>query len=388
MFAAIALLSPVAVGQAEAASKRLRVAQLAPDLQAAASGRNVISMRVRTESGATCTGLVSVKRARQTLLALKADKQGKVAWRWLVPAMAPSGKWTLTTRCKSGTRSGSANQIFLLITQGKTSSGNLVEPSSLAPIEGQPAGRGGGEQCGPFTDLSKTWCTCRAYQKRQDVYDTAVFRGVPRGGPRASGSLYSVWDAQQWLVNARRAGIPTGSRPAKGALVVWGVPDSAAWGHIGFVEDATSDTNVLINECNFDNRGSCRTTWRNPTVATSPLQGYIYGGPVQTPSSPPVGNPEISGAPSATSWAPGRLDVFALGSNNRLQQWWYNTDGWNGPAEPSGGQSFGSTPTVTSWGPNRLDVFARGPAGDLIHGSYDGAWHQWESLSDNAIIRG
>ncbi|MGO9794338.1 MAG: hypothetical protein ACLP8S_33880 [Solirubrobacteraceae bacterium] len=93
-----------------------------------------------------------------------------------------------------------------------------------------------------------------------------------------------------------------------------------------------------------------------------------------------------SGAPTAVSWGADRIDVFALGTNNELLQWYWDSTSWNGPFEPSGSQSFGSTPAVASWGVGRLDVFARGPAGDLIHGWYDNGWNPWESLSAGGLI--
>jgi len=106
-----------------------------------------------------------------------------------------------------------------------------------------------------------------------------VAHGVPAGGERGLGPEYAVWDGGQWLVNAQRAGIPTGSQPVAGALVVWGVPNTASWGHVAYVEAATSPTHVLVNECNWDWKGDCRTIWENPQSASEPLQGYIYGGP-------------------------------------------------------------------------------------------------------------
>ena len=175
----------------------------------------------------------------------------------------------------------------LVVTRSSRSPGPIGDPSSLSITDGTLAGRGAGV-CGRFEPGQ---CTCLAYQKRSDVYDIAVAHGVLRAGRRAAGPNFFVWDGGQWLVNARRGGIPTGSRPVAGALVVWGVPNSASYGHVAYVERATSDTHVLISECNYDWHGHCRTTWRNPRAAAH-LQGYIYGGPVGTdpPRPPPVGS--------------------------------------------------------------------------------------------------
>jgi repeat uncharacterized protein DUF346/ASPM-SPD-2-Hydin domain-containing protein/uncharacterized protein DUF1573 len=92
----------------------------------------------------------------------------------------------------------------------------------------------------------------------------------------------------------------------------------------------------------------------------------------------PLGGILTSG-PDVSSWAPGRLDVFARGSNNSLIHTWFTGGTWR-TWESLGGQ-LASDPTAVSWSANRLDVFARGTNGSLIHKWYDGAiWHDWESL--------
>ena len=130
----------------------------------------------------------------------------------------------------------------------------------------------------------------------------------------------------------------------------------------------------------------------------------------------------ISSSPDVCSWAPGRLDVFARGTDNALWHRWYD-GGWSG-WESLGGVitsdpaavSWGSRPhrrlrarhgqralaqvvrrqlvglgvprrgrsstarTSASWAPGRLDVFARGTDNALWHKWYDGGWLDWESL--------
>lgn len=87
----------------------------------------------------------------------------------------------------------------------------------------------------------------------------------------------------------------------------------------------------------------------------------------------------LGSAPSAASWAPGRLDVFARGSNGALIHKWYDGNSWQG-WESLGG-SLTSAPAAVSWASGRLDVFARGPGNDLIHKWYGAAgWSGWESL--------
>lgn len=88
----------------------------------------------------------------------------------------------------------------------------------------------------------------------------------------------------------------------------------------------------------------------------------------------------------AVSWGPGRLDVFARGSDFTLRHRafengaWVTSD-WQNLSDPE--DSLASAPTAVSWGPNRLDVFAvRHSDGSLIHTWWDGMlWNEWESLA-------
>ncbi len=97
--------------------------------------------------------------------------------------------------------------------------------------------------------------------------------------------------------------------------------------------------------------------------------------------APPGG---LLGGPAALSWAPGRLDVFARGGDNKLWQKFSTTGGatWSGwfqPVGPSG--TLASQPCVVSWAPNRLDVFVVGTDGRIYRRFYANGWSgAWESL--------
>ena len=97
----------------------------------------------------------------------------------------------------------------------------------------------------------------------------------------------------------------------------------------------------------------------------------------------------LTSAPTAVSWGSDRLDVFAKGTDNALWHKWWGGGPWSGweslggdlvsnsaPSSPLGG--FG--PVVTSWAPGRLDVFARGTDSQLWHRFYAGGWSSWEPL--------
>jgi serine protease AprX len=83
--------------------------------------------------------------------------------------------------------------------------------------------------------------------------------------------------------------------------------------------------------------------------------------------------------PTAVSWGPNRLDIFAKGTDNSLQHRAYDSGGWG--AWESLGSVLTSPPAAVSWGPSRLDVFVLGRENALWHRAYDsGGWGAWESL--------
>ncbi len=74
----------------------------------------------------------------------------------------------------------------------------------------------------------------------------------------------------------------------------------------------------------------------------------------------------LTSPPGATSWASGRLDVFARGTDNKLWHKWFE-NGWS-DWESLGGR-LTSGPAAVSWGDGRIDVFARGTDNKLLHGN-------------------
>jgi hypothetical protein len=91
----------------------------------------------------------------------------------------------------------------------------------------------------------------------------------------------------------------------------------------------------------------------------------------------------LTSAPDAVSWGTGRIDIFALDTHHGVVQKSYVSgtgwSSWVSQGAPPGGAS--SDPSVVSWGPGRLDVFVRGNDYALWHKLYDnGTWSGWESL--------
>jgi hypothetical protein len=111
---------------------------------------------------------------------------------------------------------------------------------------------------------------------------------------------------------------------------------------------------------------------------------------------------KVGSRPAAASWGPDRLDVVFLGSPRLAEEpvqvatsWydggghWYDwllggsEDGWHAAA--LGGDWAPDTPGVASWAPGRLDIFAIGRSNHLYTVRYDGDWHQWESLGGAVV---
>jgi hypothetical protein len=79
----------------------------------------------------------------------------------------------------------------------------------------------------------------------------------------------------------------------------------------------------------------------------------------------------LTSGPTVSSWAPGRLDVFARGTDNTLHHPFYDGN-WSGWESLGGGLS--SDPAAVSWDHGRIDVFARGSDNALWHKWYDNGW--------------
>jgi hypothetical protein len=99
------------------------------------------------------------------------------------------------------------------------------------------------------------------------------------------------------------------------------------------------------------------------------LPGGSWGRPLDLGGS-------LRSQPAVVSWAPGRFDVFARGTDNRLKWRTWRAGTWS--AWRSLGGVLTSAPTVASWGKGRLDVFVRGADNGLYQRTYaSGTWSPW-----------
>lgn len=84
----------------------------------------------------------------------------------------------------------------------------------------------------------------------------------------------------------------------------------------------------------------------------------------------------LVGSPSATSWAAGRYDVYARGSNNTVYRIYKTSDTGSWSAWQNQGGSVTNDVASESWSGNRLDGYALGTgSGAIWHQYWDGAWH-------------
>lgn len=115
--------------------------------------------------------------------------------------------------------------------------------------------------------------------------------------------------------------------------------------------------------------------------------GNVYWTSMQGPAFGPwtgLGSPPVlfgfQGAPAAVSWAPGRLDLFVRGTDNRLWQRFSENGGssWSGWFQPVPDGVLASDPVAVSWAPGRLDIFVMGTDGQVWQRFYEGSWnHAW-----------
>jgi Repeat of unknown function (DUF346) len=124
--------------------------------------------------------------------------------------------------------------------------------------------------------------------------------------------------------------------------------------------------------------------------------GGSWNPPQQTwcPLGPPegVGFPPLISAPAAVSCEAGRLDVFAVGSDNQMyhksgdgDRNWSPYGTWEALGQTGGGFDPNTRPAVVSWGPERMDIFGVGSDGQMYHKAWDsGSWSpsetDWEAL--------
>ncbi|MBI4583278.1 MAG: hypothetical protein HY717_04565, partial [Planctomycetes bacterium] len=99
--------------------------------------------------------------------------------------------------------------------------------------------------------------------------------------------------------------------------------------------------------------------------------------------------------PAAASWGPGRLDLFVVGSDDAVYHKWFQGGWYPSPVETDSWERFAISakhgPAAASWGPGRLDLFVVGSDDAVYHKWFDGSWHpspvetdSWERFAISA----
>ena len=92
-----------------------------------------------------------------------------------------------------------------------------------------------------------------------------------------------------------------------------------------------------------------------------------------------AGAPRVARGLAATTWGPGRLDLFWVDEDRAL---WHSASNDGAWAEPESlGGDLASSPTAVAWAEGEMEVFAVMDDGELWNRYWDHSyWHPWEAL--------
>lgn len=144
--------------------------------------------------------------------------------------------------------------------------------------------------------------------------------------------------------------------------------DGFGWGPWESMNGATNATPAVVswspNRIDVFVRGLDNQLWTTSYDFDMPGMGWFAWN--NSPGWAVVpGSVAIASAPSATSWQPGRIDVFARiqSAPGLIQFTTRDSRGWSGAWATAGAIGFGVTGAealaAVSWGPGRIDVYGR-----------------------------
>ena len=214
---------------------------------------NLLTVAVSAPSTTRCTLQMSARRFQKTL---PSRRLGSVVWRWRAPARAPKGVWTFTATCREGT-SWTASWYKAELGFPERSGALVGVPAQTLSAPESCNGQG---VCFANDPFGAGDCRWYAVGRRPDLV------GIVNGA------------AREWL-RAAKGRVPEGSRPAVGALAVYGSGAPGTPGHVGYVA-AISGSRVLLDDSNWwPTPWSPRLQVHEHWEAASGASGYIYGGP-------------------------------------------------------------------------------------------------------------
>jgi hypothetical protein len=377
--AALAFLS---IGTLDAQAKDRKKAKPAAFSVTVRPSKDRIVVSVKTRAAATCGLTVRRKTKSATFPKVKTNKKHRVSFGWAVPADAPSGTWTFTTKCTTRGKSVTVRKTALIVTKG-TGKGGLADSGSFKPVEGGLGGKGIGpcaypgapDQNGkcvsfpgnPFnnyeggTDIGQ--CTWYAAGRRPDVW------GIATG------------NAKDWLTQTRGK-LPQGSTPAVGAIAV---RTAGLYGHVAIVV-AVNGSSVLVDDANYYNDVTVR--YRH-TVPAGYFQGYIYGGAANGgatggSATPPTGTATTDPALGTNPGASGAQFDYFVGNDGSLRVSHWTGSQWQ-LDNLSQGVLSGTSPSAYL-GPNGTHwVYFVGNDGTLRVTHWTGSQWQTDNLSQGVL---
>jgi surface antigen len=276
------LVAAVSAPATSAAAARQGLAPAIELLTSQAATRGSAELVVDARDNRFCA--LSLSQGRRASRVVVRVSQPHIRWQWRVARDASPGRWNVAVACAPSRRGVSSAQAGraggALSIAGGHGRGHLVAPHSLriSFSPAAPASRASSSNAGIEVAAANPFafgqCTYHAYEMRADVYDVAIARGVSRGRTPSGGWW---WDAWHWLGNARTAGIPTGSTPRAGALVVFPVGyGGSSIGHVAYVVRVNHNGSYVISERNWNHNQAITTRLIVPGY---PGTGFIYGGP-------------------------------------------------------------------------------------------------------------
>ena len=243
-----------------------------------------------------------------------------------------SGAWDFWQYTSSGSVSGISGACDRDVLDGTSLSGYLVA-ANIPPASWHGWDNPGGGIPASGLTFTTAFATCSWTNNRIDIFAVG-----------SDNKLYhNYWDhGSGWLNPWQQVSLPSGVTPAGG-------PGASA----NLLQPYRLDDYIIGTD------GNCyHQDWQSGWSAWQSL-----GHPSST---------TLVGTPSATSWAPGRVDVYCKGADDAVyRDYWTASTGWVGWIA-QGGTIVGD-PGSCTWAANRLDAYVVGTDNQIYHQYWDGS---------------
>jgi hypothetical protein len=180
-------------------------------------------------------------------------------------------------------------------------------------------------------------------------------------------------------------------------------PTSVSWDNAGRIDVFASTTgNRLVHTWTYDG-GQQWQAWEDlgtsnsaPSVtswASDRLDVFMNDGAghlmLKTyagwwyDAAPVPGVSDMQGAPAAASWGPGRLDIIYRNASSAVGHVWWDQVGWYGPESLGGAIDANTHPGASSWGAYNLNLFTI--SGGVVNmRQFNGYWADWTTLTNSS----